>query len=189
LPLLLEKPGRTRQESPHQWHGQSVVRRVEVEYSDRRVALEALRFVVVHSNQLAQQAALTYAKAQTQEAVRVAEHIRRVEARRFACAADAEAALADYEGHGQGRRGRRPRPWRYHTLRYSLNVARKLWRRFGLVKKQWFTNTIQLRNRCPLRQNTFHLPAAYPRTDLASLILTDPQSFWITGRLSLVYHR
>ena len=30
-PLLLEKPGRTRQESPRQWHGQSVVRRVEVE--------------------------------------------------------------------------------------------------------------------------------------------------------------
>src|SRR5947209_4844943 len=75
----------------------------------------------------------------------------------------------------------------YHT--YFLNVARNLWRRFGLVKKQWFTNTIQLRNRCPLRQNTFHLPAAYPRTDLASLILTDPQRFWITGRLSLVYHR
>jgi len=31
LPLLLEKPGRTRQESPRQWYGQSVVRRVEVE--------------------------------------------------------------------------------------------------------------------------------------------------------------
>src|SRR5438132_6288529 len=116
LPLLLEKPGRTRQESPRQWHGQSVVRRVEVEYSDGRVALEALRFVVVHSNQLAQQAALTYAKAQTHEAARVAEHMRRVEARRFACAADAETALADYEGRGQGRRGRRPRPWRYHAL-------------------------------------------------------------------------
>src|SRR3989449_7132415 len=62
LPLLLEKPGRTRQESPRRWHGQSVVRRVEVEYSDGRVALEALRFVVVHSNQLAQQAALTCVK-------------------------------------------------------------------------------------------------------------------------------
>src|SRR2546428_1016988 len=36
-----------------------------------------------------------------------------------------------------------------------LNVARKLWRRFGLVKKQWFTNIIQLRNRCPLRQSPF----------------------------------
>jgi hypothetical protein len=70
-----------------------------------------------------------------------------------------------------------------------LNVARKLWRGVGLVKKQWFTNTIPLRNRYLLRQNKFHLPAAYPRTDLASLILTDPQRFWITGRLSLVYHR
>src|SRR5207247_5926397 len=59
----------------------------------------------------------------------------------------------------------------------DLNVARKLWRRFGLVKKQWFTDTIQLRNRCPLRQNTLHLPAAYPRTDLASWILTDPPTF------------
>ena len=77
----------------------------------------------------------------------------------------------------------------YMYIRYYLNVARKLWRRFGLMKKQWFTNTIQLRHRCPLRQNTFHLPAASPRTDLASLILTDPQRFWITGRLSLVDHR
>ncbi len=31
LPLLLDKPGRTRQESPRRWHGQSVVRCVEVE--------------------------------------------------------------------------------------------------------------------------------------------------------------
>lgn len=44
LPLLLEQPGRTRQESPRQWHGQSVMRRVEVEYSDGRVAL-VQRFV------------------------------------------------------------------------------------------------------------------------------------------------
>jgi len=39
-----------------------------------------------------------------------------VEARWFACAADAEAAISDYEGRGQGRRGRTPRPWRYHAL-------------------------------------------------------------------------
>ena len=71
----------------------------------------------------------------------------------------------------------------------TLTVARKLWRRLDLVQKQWFPNTIQLQNRCPLRQNKFHLPAAYLRTDLTSLILTDPQRFWITGRLSLVYHR
>jgi hypothetical protein len=71
----------------------------------------------------------------------------------------------------------------------DLNVARKLWQRFSLVKKQWFTNTTLLWNRYPLRQNKFHLPAAYPRIDLASWILTNPQRFWITGRLSLVYHR
>ena len=73
--------------------------------------------MVVHSSQLAQQAVLTYATVQIHAAERVAEHIRGVEARRFACAADAETALADYEGRGQGRRGRRPRPWRFPTLR------------------------------------------------------------------------
>ena len=125
LPLLLEKPGRTRQESLRQWHGQSVVRWVDVEYSDGRVVPEALRFVVVHSSQLAQQAALTYAKAQAHEAERVAEHIRGVEARRFACAADAETALADYEGRGQGRRGRQPRPWRSHALRYRVEAGQQ----------------------------------------------------------------
>src|SRR3989454_3027981 len=116
LPLLLEKPGRTRQESPRRWHGHSVVRQVEVEYADGRLAVEAIRFLVVHSSQLAQQAAVAYTAAQAKEAERITEHIRRVEARWFACAADAEAAIADYEGRGQGRRGRKPRPWRYHGL-------------------------------------------------------------------------
>lgn len=125
VPLVLEKPGRTRQESPRQWHGQRVMRRGEGEESDGRVALEALRFVVVHSHQLAQQAALTYGKAQTHEAERVAEHIRRVEGRRVACAADAAAALADSEGHGQGRRGRRPRPWRSHALRSRVETCQQ----------------------------------------------------------------
>jgi hypothetical protein len=32
LPLLVEKPGRTRQETPRQWHGQSGTRQVDVEY-------------------------------------------------------------------------------------------------------------------------------------------------------------
>ena len=36
----------------------------------------------------------------------------------MACAADAEAAISDYEGRGQGRRGRTPRLWRYHALHY-----------------------------------------------------------------------
>jgi transposase len=123
LPLLLEKPGRTRQELPRRWHGQSVVRQVEVEYADGRVAVEELRFLVVHSSQLAQQAAVAYTAAQAKEAERVAEHIQRVEARWFACAADAEAAITDYEGRGQGRQGRKPRLWRYHALHYRVEAV------------------------------------------------------------------
>jgi transposase len=96
LPLLLEKPGRTRQEPPRRWYGQSVVRRVEVAYADERLEMAELRFLVVHSSQLAHQAAVTYAAAQAKEAAQVAEHIARVEARWFACAADAEAAIAEY---------------------------------------------------------------------------------------------
>src|SRR5919201_859340 len=49
LPLLVEKPGRTQDEAPRRWHGQSVLRQVEVEYSDGRIAQECLRFVVVRS--------------------------------------------------------------------------------------------------------------------------------------------
>jgi transposase len=123
LPLLLDKPGRTRQEPPRCWHGHSVVRQVEVEYADGRLALEELRFLVVHSSQLAQQAAVAYKAAQTKEAGRVAEHIQRVEARWFACAADAEAAISDYAGRGQGRRGRKPRLWRYHALHYHVEAV------------------------------------------------------------------
>src|ERR671933_2345262 len=37
LPLLVEKPGRTKAEAPRRWHGQSVIRQVEVEDSDKRV--------------------------------------------------------------------------------------------------------------------------------------------------------
>jgi transposase len=123
LPLLLEKPGRTRQEPPRRWHGHSVVRRVEVEYADGRLSLEDLRFLVVHSSQLAQQAAVAYSAAQAKEAERVTEHIQRVEARWFACAADAEAAITDYEGRGQGRQGRKPRLWRYHALHYDVEAV------------------------------------------------------------------
>jgi transposase len=132
LPLLLEKPGRTRQESPRRWHGASVVRQVEVEDADGRLDLAEIRFLVVHSSQLAAQSAVAYAAAQAKEAERLAEHIRRVEARWFACAADAEAAIADYEGRGQGRRGRPPHPWRYHALHYrveALSVPKKRTRR------------------------------------------------------------
>jgi transposase len=132
LPLLLEKPGRTRQEPPRRWYGHSVIRPVEVEYADGRRAVEALRFLVVHSSQLAQQAAVASSAAQAKEAERVAEHIQRVAARWFACAADAEAAIIDYEGRGQGRRGRTPRLWRYHALHYrveAVNLPKKRTRR------------------------------------------------------------
>ena len=55
LPLLVEKPGRTKAEAPRRWHGQSMMRQVEVEYRDGRVAQETLRFVVVHASPLAEQ--------------------------------------------------------------------------------------------------------------------------------------
>jgi transposase len=129
LPLLVEKPGRTQQEAPRRWHGQSVLRQVEVEYSDGRVAQEELRFVVVHSSQLAQQQTQTYAAAQVQEAEAVADHVRHVHARWFACLPDAEAAIAEYEGQGPGHRGRRPRLWRYHAVRYHSVAATRRTRR------------------------------------------------------------
>src|SRR5499426_2235978 len=61
LPLLLEKPGRTKADVCRRWHGQSVYRLVEVEDSAGRVTQEEVRFVVVHSSQLAQPHAQTYA--------------------------------------------------------------------------------------------------------------------------------
>jgi transposase len=118
LPLLAEKPGRTKDEAPRRWHGQSIMRPVEVEYRDGRVAQEAVRFVVVHSSQLAQQQAQSYAVAQAKEAAAVADHVKHVHARWFACLPDAEAAIAEYDHRGQGQRGRRPRLWRYHAVRY-----------------------------------------------------------------------
>jgi transposase len=126
LPLLLDKPGRRRQDAPRRWYGRSITRQVEVEYEDGRVGLEPIRFVAVYSNQLAQQHAQSSITAQTKEAEELAQHITQVEARRFACEADADAAVAAYEGYGQGRRGRRPCPWRFHTVRYQVQTA---WRR------------------------------------------------------------
>ena len=123
LPLLLERPGRTRQEPPRHWHGQSVVRRVPVEYANGRLDVADIRFLVVHSSQLADQAAAADTAAQAKEAEQVAEHVQHVEARWFACTADAEAAIAEYDGRGQGRRGRKPRPWHYHVLHYRVDVV------------------------------------------------------------------
>lgn len=129
LPLLVETPGRTQNEAPRRWHGHSVRRQVEVEYSDGRVAQEELRFVVVHSSQLAQQQTQTYAAAQVKEAEAVADHVRQVQARWFACLPDAAAAIAEYEDRGSGHRGRRPRPWRSHAVRYRSVAATRRQRR------------------------------------------------------------
>jgi hypothetical protein len=117
LPLFLEKPGRTKDEAPRRWHGPSVIRQVEGEYSDGRVALAALRFGVVHASQLAQQHTQAYTAAQATEADAITAHVKHVQARWCAWEADAAAAIAEYEGRGPGQRGRRPRPWRYHAVR------------------------------------------------------------------------
>jgi transposase len=129
LPLLAEKPGRTQHEAPRRWHGHSVRRQVEVEYSDGRVALETLRFVVVHSSQLAQQQTQASTAAQEKEAEAITAYSKPVQARWFACEADAEAAITEYEGRGRGRRGRRPCPWRYHAVRYRVVAETRRTRR------------------------------------------------------------
>src|SRR5207253_6934053 len=120
LPLLVEKPGRTQDAAPRHWPGRSVLRPGEVEDSEGRLAQETLRFVVVHASQLAQQQAQASAAAQAKATEAVAAHVRQVHARWFACLPDAEAAVAVYEGRGPGHRGRRPRPWRYHAVRYRI---------------------------------------------------------------------
>jgi hypothetical protein len=117
LPLLVEQPGRTKDEARRRWHGHSLLRRVEVEYSEGRVTQEEVRFVVVHSRQLAQPQTPTYARAQEKEAGAIAAHVRQVHTRWFACEAEAEAASAAYDHRGPGRRGHRPQSWRYHTVR------------------------------------------------------------------------
>jgi transposase len=94
LPRLLEKPGRSQDEALRRWYGQSVRRQVEVEYRDGRVAQETLRFVVVHSSQLAQQQTQAYATAQEKEAAALADHVRHVHAQWCACLPDADAAIA-----------------------------------------------------------------------------------------------
>jgi hypothetical protein len=122
LPVLLEKPGQTSHDAPRRWRGQSALRRVAVEYADGRIEQAALRFVVIHSSALAQQETTAAATAHAKEAERVAAHIKQVTAQHYACAADAEAAIAVYAGRAQGRRGRRPRPWRSQSLCYRVEA-------------------------------------------------------------------
>jgi transposase len=131
LPVLLEKPGRPQHEAPRRWRGHSVLRGVDVEYAAGQCGQVARRFLVVHSSSLAQQEAKAAATAQTKEAVQVEAQSKRVRAQQDACAADAEAAIAVYEGRAAGRRGRRPRPWRYHTLRYHGEACSQRQKRLG----------------------------------------------------------
>jgi transposase len=120
LPSLLEKPGHTSHDTPRCWRGKSVLRSVDVEYADGHIQQAELRFVVIHSSTLAQQETHAAATAHTKEAERVTAHIQQVTAQQYACAADAEAAIAAYEGRAPRRRGRKPRPWRSHRLCYRV---------------------------------------------------------------------
>jgi transposase len=131
LPLLIDKPGRTRQEPPRRWYGRSVTRAVEVAYRDR-VAEAPVRFVAVYSTQLAEQHGQTYGQAQGREAEDLAEHIAQVGGRHFACEPDAEAAIAEYEGRVAGKRGRPVRRWRYHDVHYRVQAQ---WQRQKRVRR------------------------------------------------------
>jgi transposase len=122
LPLLLERSAKRQGEAPRRWYGRSVTREVEVEYDNGQIAWAPIRFIAVHSTQLAQQHEQTQAQAQEREAEALAAHITQVQSRQFACEADAQGALAEYEGRSRGRRGRAARPWRYHEVHYRIEV-------------------------------------------------------------------
>jgi hypothetical protein len=128
-PLVVEQPGRTKREAPRRWHGQRVRRPVEGEYRGGRTAQEAVRCVVGHARQLAPPHAQASGAAQAQAAQAVADHVRQVHARWCAGRPDAEAAIAESAGRGRERRGRRPRPWRYHTVRSRIVAATRHTRR------------------------------------------------------------
>ena len=123
LPLLLERAAKRRGDPPRRWYGRSVRREVEVEYEDEHIALAPIRFLAVYSTQLAQQHEQGHSQAQVREAEALAAHLTHVQSRQFACEADAEGAIADYEGHG--RRGRSATRWRYHEVAYRIEVQRQ----------------------------------------------------------------
>lgn len=125
LPLLLEKPGKRRSDAPRRWYGRSVTRQVEVEDGEGQVTWTPMRFVAVHSTQLAQRHAEAHAHQQRQEAKSLATHLAQVQCRQFACQADAEGAIATYEGRGSGQRGRPATRWRYHEVRYEVESRRQ----------------------------------------------------------------
>ena len=79
-PLLLGKPGRTRQDPPRRWPGPSGIHPGAVAYADGRRAVAARRLLVVHSSPLAPQAAGASSAAPEQEAARAAAPSQCVEA-------------------------------------------------------------------------------------------------------------
>lgn len=120
LPLLLDKPGKRLSDAPRRWYGRSVTRQVEVEDRDGQVSRAPMRFVAVYSTQLAQRHAEAHEHKQKQEAQTLATHISQVKRRQFACHADAQGAIAEYEGRQRGQRGRTMTHWRYHKVRYEV---------------------------------------------------------------------
>lgn len=125
LPLLLERAAKRQGEAPRRWYGRRVTRKVEVEYQGGQMALAPIRFIAVYSTQLAKRHEQTHSKAQTREAEALATHVAQAQRRQFACQADAESAIAEYEGRGAGRRGRATTPWRYHAVGYQVEVHRQ----------------------------------------------------------------
>jgi transposase len=125
LPLLLERSAKRQGEAPRRGYGRSVTREVEVEYDNGQIAWAPIRFIAVYSTQLAQQHEQAQAQAQEREAEALAAHITQVQSRQFACEADAEGAIAEYEGRSRGRRGRAARPWRYHEVHYRIEAHRQ----------------------------------------------------------------
>jgi transposase len=120
LPLLLDKPGKRLSDPPRRWYGRSATRQVEVEDRQEQVIHAPIRFIAVYSTQLAQRHAEAHERKQKQEGQALAIHITQVKRRQFACHADAQGAIAEYEGHQRGQRGRTVTRWHYHAVRYEV---------------------------------------------------------------------
>jgi transposase len=131
LPLLLERPAKRQGDGPRRWYGRSVRREVEVEDEQGHVTLAPMRFIALCSTQLAQQHEQSYRQAQAREAQALDVHLAQVQSRQFACEADAKGAMAEYEGHRPGRRGRAATPWRYHEINYHVQAHHQRQKRTG----------------------------------------------------------
>jgi transposase len=107
------------------------MREVEVEDEKGHVTLAPMRFIALYSTQLAQQHEQSYRQGQAREAQALATHIAQVQSRQFACEADAQGAIAEYEGQRPGRRGRAATPWRYHEVHYHVQANPQRQKRAG----------------------------------------------------------